>query len=222
MSWWKKDLNKTNSIIRKISHLRLNYIDLLEADDEVKFAREQFQKENKVEKKIERSPCMSLVPFEPKEENQQKPQQKPQQKQQQQNQPEPPPLHELSEEMDASKDDPLNSVPEKLRGWVKKIYRTVNVRLHPDKCPDSPDWFKEWLSSYRRCDWLQFIIFLENLPELFEQYPPPQPEFDTWVNVYMNVCLKMVSSIKNDKDYVWWKEKTMTQSSQENPQDSSP
>jgi hypothetical protein len=215
MSWWKRQLKTENSKIQhKMTKLRVLYIDVLDLNEYVITAKLEYNRAN--QKKGENQPdkptdpqlssCSSLLRREGGEPD---PFQAEQEGGTSGTEERSPKWEEKEEEIPGGNEkEELEDVPVQLQPWMKKVYRWVAVRYHPDKCQHPPAWFQEWLSAYQRCDWLQFLLFLEDIPNFWEKGPaPPHAELTQWIDDFSITCIMLQHKYIQDLAFKWKKEK---------------
>lgn len=211
MSWWKRQLKtETSKMQHKIVKLRVLYMEVLDLDDYIQTAKLEYKNAHKQDAtpQTEQSSlhtCSSLLL---RERDEPDPFQTPsgdtaEEKERS------PKWEESKEEIPGGNEkDELEDVPEQLQPWMRRVYRWVAVRYHPDKCSVSPEWFQEWLSAYKRCDWLQFLLFLENIPQFWEKGPePPREELKQWIDDFSITCIMLQHKYIQDPAFKWKKEK---------------
>ena len=195
-------------IQHKMMRLRVLYLDVLDLDEYTQSAKLEYNRANQ-EKKTEQpadpqlSSCSSLLRHEGGEPD-------PFQEQKEEEETERSPKWEEKEEEipGGNEKEELEDVPVQLQPWMKKVYRWVALRYHPDKCRHPPEWFQEWLSAYKRCDWLQFLLFLEHIPKFWEKGPvPPHAELTQWVDDFSITCIMLQHKYIQDPAFKWKKEK---------------
>lgn len=179
MSWWKQQLKDKNGEIRhKVNKLRVNYLDLLTIEEEIREMSLKQETKPTPEKPTPNTPKIETIATLQKEQEETKQELKQEESKQ-------------DESSVSSEKDVLSTLPEKIRPWIKKVYYHINLQYHPDKCQNSPLWFKDWLSSYQRADWLQFILFTDNVEKIWEIIPPPEEIYE-FIETYYITCLRMI------------------------------
>lgn len=212
MSWWLNQYkSKNDNFIFLINKLRIIYIDTLRLQDDYKLAKmeynNEFQTDADLQKKFGKDIIVKKVPSEKEQSQeicipgQEQPESEPEPK------PEPPPNPENnrqpSDDINFNEADIIDTAPIELQQWIKKLYYIINLKYHPDKCQEQPKWFPEWLATYKQKDWLQFILFLSEMPEIIESNPPPEKEFKFWIDSYILSCSLTQAQISVDPVWVW-------------------